>query len=118
MLMHSCCCSLYFVLLEFAQSSKRFKSLLKMLLENEKEKGKTYFYFSPPIWPSCHGLASLHCFPSPPCMGLPWMLAQFSPLPRFFPRVGLLWSWPIALSFLSLGPFHSLGRSPASLAQP
>ena len=38
MLMHSCCCSLYFVLLEFAQSSKRFKYLLKMLLENEKEK--------------------------------------------------------------------------------
>ena len=75
MLMHSCCCSLYFVLLEFAKSSKRFKSLLKMLLENEKEKGKTYFYFSPPIWPSCHGLISPHCFPSPPRTGLPWMPA-------------------------------------------
>ena len=38
MMMHSSCCILFFVLLEFAQSSKRFKSLLKMLLENEKEK--------------------------------------------------------------------------------
>ena len=80
MLMHPCCCSLYFVLLEFAQSSKRFKSLLKMLLENEKEKSplspslgfwperpSSLNSFSPSFsacWPSCR--SALLCRPSRP----------------------------------------------------